>query len=129
MGPIDYSTDVKSPFEQSMGGFNAALGMRADLAKVKQAEQAAALQAQLQTDLAGLAQKPNAKASDYAGMMVKYPQLSDHFKRGWETLNGEQQHNKLSTATQVYAAVNSGKVDIAVQLLKQSIAAEVDGEA
>lgn len=123
MGPIDYSTDVKSPFEQSMGGFNAALGMRADLAKVKQAEQAAALQAQLQTDLAGLAQKPNAKASDYAGMMVKYPQLSEHFKRGWETLNGEQQHNKLSTATQVYAAVNSGKVDIAVQLLTDQAAA------
>lgn len=123
MQPIDYSVDVKSPFEQSMGGFNAGLGMRESLNKVKQQEQALAMQQQLQTDLAGLAKNPNAAASDYASMMVKYPQLSEHFKRGWDTLNGEQQRNKLSTASQVYAAVNSGKTDIAVGLLNEQAAA------
>lgn len=123
MQPIDYSVDVKSPFEQSMGGFNAGLGMRENINKVKQQEQALALQQQLQTDLGSLAKNPNAKASDYAGMMVKYPQLSEHFKRGWDTLNGEQQQNKLSTATQVYAAVNSGNIDIAKDLLTQQAVA------
>ena len=123
MQPIDYSVDVKSPFEQSMGGFNAGLGMRENINKVKQQEQALAMQQQLQTDLAGLAKNPNAAASDYASMMVKYPQLSEHFKRGWDTLNGEQQRNKLSTASQVYAAVNSGKTDIAVGLLNEQAAA------
>lgn len=122
MDPINYNVDVKSPFEQSMGGFNTALGMRNDIAATKQKEQAVALQAQLQTDLAGLANKPDAKASDFSQMMVKYPQLSEHFKRGWDTLNGEQQQNKLSTATQVYAAVNSGNTQIAVDLLKQQAA-------
>ncbi len=123
MDPINYNIDVKSPFEQSMGGFNSALGMRTDLAKVKQAEQAQALQAQLQTDLGTLAKKPNASASDFSQMMIKYPQLSEHFKRGWDTLNAEQQQNKLSTATQVYAAVNSGNLDVAKDLLTQQATA------
>lgn len=123
MGPIDYSTDVKSPFEQSMGGFTAGLGMRENMVKAQQLEQQQKMQLQLQTDLAGLAQKPNASASDYANMMVRYPQLSEHFKRGWDTLNGEQQQNKLSTATQVYAAVNSGNTDIAKNLLTEQATA------
>lgn len=123
MGPIDYSIDVKSPFEQSMGGFNAGLGMRENINKVKQQEQALAMQQQLQTDLAGLSRNPNAGARDFSGMMIKYPKLSEHFKRGWDTLNGEQQQNKLGVATQVYAAVNSGKPDIAVTLLNEQAVA------
>lgn len=123
MDPINYSMDVKSPFEQSMTGFTGALGMREGIVKANQMEQSLALQKQLQTDLYGLASKPDAKASDFAGMMVKYPQLSEHFKRGWDTLNGEQQQNKLGQATQVYAAVNSGRPDIASQLLTQQATA------
>ncbi len=127
MDPINYNVDVKTPFESSMGGFNAALGMRADIAATKQKEQAVALSQQLQTDLGALAGKPDAKASDFSAMMVKYPQLSEHFKRGWDTLNGEQQQNKLSTATQVYAAVNSGNTQVAVDLLTQQAAALRNG--
>lgn len=123
MDPINYSMDVKSPFEQSMSGFAGGIGMQENLVKMQQMQQQQALSKQLQTDLATLSQKPNAKASDFAGMMVKYPQLSEHFKRGWDTLNAEQQQNKLSQATQVYAAVNSGRPDIASDLLTQQATA------
>lgn len=123
MDPINYSMDVKSPFEQSMSGFAGGIGMQENIVKMQQMQQQQALSKQLQVDLAGLSQKPDAKASDFAGMMIKYPQLSEHFKRGWDTLNGEQQQNKLSQATQVYAAVNSGRPDIASDLLTQQAAA------
>lgn len=123
MDPINYSMDVKSPFEQSMSGFTQGINMQEGRVKLQQMQQQQALSQQLQTDLAGLARKPDAKASDFAGMMVKYPQLSEHFKRGWDTLNAEQQQNKLGQATQVYAAVNSGRPDIAADLLTQNAAA------
>ena len=123
MDPINYSMDVKSPFEQSMSGFAGGIGMQENILKMQQMQQSQALAKQLQVDLAGLSQKPDAKASDFAGMMVKYPQLSEHFKRGWDTLNAEQQQNKLGQATQVYAAVNSGRPDIASDLLTQQATA------
>jgi uncharacterized membrane-anchored protein YhcB (DUF1043 family) len=123
MDPINYNVDVKSPFEASMSGLTQGFNLRKEITQAQQQEQAVKLQQQLQTDLAGLANKPNAGASDFANVMIKYPQLSEHFKRGWDTLNGEQQQNKLSSATQVYAAVNSGRPDIAQQLLTDQAAA------
>ena len=115
--PMNYNIEVKSPFERATEGFNAGLTERKALVQQQTLERQNALAVQMQADLAALARQPNAKASDYAAMMVRYPQLSEHFKRGWETLNGEQQQNKLSVATQVYAAVNSGRPDIAAELL------------
>lgn len=123
MDPINYNVDVKSPFEQSMAGFQGGVTMQKDVMALQTQNRANELAKQLQIDLAGLARKPDAKASDFAGMMIKYPQLSEHFKRGWDTLNGEQQASKLSSATQVYAAVNSGRPDIASQLLTEQAAA------
>lgn len=123
MDPINYSTDVKSPFEQSMAGYQTGVKMQAETAALEKTQQANALAKQLQVDLNGLSKKPNPGASDYANMIVKYPQLSEHFKRGWEVLNGEQKQNQLTTATQVYAAVHAGRPDIAAKLLKEQAVA------
>jgi hypothetical protein len=112
MDPINYSIDVKSPFEQTVQGFQLGAGIR-------QQQQAQAQQAQLQADLAKLATNPNASANDYAYMMTRYPQLSEHFKRGWEVRNEGQRQNDLSQASQVYAALQSDKPDVAQQLLTE----------
>jgi hypothetical protein len=56
-------------------------------------------------------------------MMVKYPQLSEQFKRTYDVLNTEQQQSRLSQATQVYAALQSGKPEVAQQLLAEQAAA------
>ena len=55
-------------------------------------------QLQMQKDLGTLASNPNAGAQDYAAMMVKYPQMSEHFKKSWDVLSADQQQNKLSHA-------------------------------
>lgn len=117
MGPIDYTMDVKTPVQQSMAGFTQGFDMRKEINATQDAERQRAQALQLQTDLGTLAKNPNAGAHDYAKMMTLYPQLSEHFKRGWDVLNGEQQQTKLSDATQVYAAVHAGKPEIASQLL------------
>lgn len=118
IAPIDYSIDVKSPIENAVAGLQAGGAIRNTLLQQQQQQQQMQLQQQMQTDLAKLAGNPNATAQDYAGMMVKYPQLSEHFKRSFDVLNGDQQQTTLSDATQAYAALQSGKPDIAVNLLK-----------
>ncbi len=73
----------------------------------------------MQDDLVRVSTNPNAGAKDYAGLMTRYPQLSEHFKRSWDVLNEDQKKNKLSNFTQVYAALQTGHPEIAQKLLDQ----------
>jgi len=84
-------------------------------AQVTEKQRAAEQQAQLQSDLGRVAANPTPSA--LASMMVKYPQLSEQFKRTYDALNTEQQQSRLGQATQVYAALQSGKPEVAQQLL------------
>jgi hypothetical protein len=123
MEPINYSIDVKSPFDSALSGFQNGMqmGAQADAMKQQQLQRAQALQ--MQKDLGALASNPNAGAQDYAAMMVKYPQMSEHFKKSWDVLSADQQQNKLSHATQVYAALQTGNPGVASQLLDQQATA------
>lgn len=119
MQPMNYNIDVKSPMDQAVSGFQTGLGMREAQTKIKADEAALALKQQLQTDLGVLATNKNAGAGDYSAMMVKYPQLSEHFKRSWDVLNADQQKERLALGTQAYAAISAGKPEVAVDLLRE----------
>ena len=69
----------------------------------------------LQADLALASQNPT--HSMLASMIVKYPQLSEQLKRGYDVQSGERQKAGIQQATQVYAALQSGKPEVAQQLL------------
>ena len=129
MGPYDYSIDIQSPVDSALKGFQGGLAMRQGLVDEQLKEQKLTQQLAMQKDIAGLTANPNAGAHDYAAMMTKYPQLSEQFKRSWDVLNADQQKNSLSHATQVYAAVNSGQHDVAINMLrKQAEAARAAGD-
>ena len=108
MDPINYNIDVQNPFESALKGYQVGLAMKQQQAQL-----------QMQQDLAKLATNPDAGAQDYASMMVRYPQLSEHFKRSWDVLSADQQQSKLSQATQVYSALQTGNNDVAVDLLNK----------
>ncbi len=116
-----------APLDSAVEGFKTGVGIQQIGLAREKAERDAKSQQQLQIDLATLSRNPKASASDFSSMMVKYPQLSEHFKRGWDTLNGEQQAGKLQSASQVYAAVNAGRNDIAVDLLTEQAKALRNG--
>lgn len=123
MEPINYSIDVKSPFDSALSGFQNGMQIGAQADAMKQQQLQRAQQMQMQKDLATLSSNQNAGAQDYASMMVKYPQLSEHFKRSWDVLNADQQQTTLGNATQAYAALQSGKPEIAINLLTDKAAA------
>lgn len=118
MDPINYSIDVQTPFQAAMQGYQAGAAIRNDQLQMQQQQQAMAAQQQMQQDLGALAAKPNASGADYAAVMTKYPQLSEQLGRSWSALNSAQQQAKLQQGTQAYAALQSGRPDIAEQLFR-----------
>jgi len=127
MQPINYSTDVQSPFESALGGFKLGAG----IAEVQAAQQkreleiAALAQAQRrQTDLANLFNNPNATSADYARVTAFLPKdqakiVQDNFA----AQTAEQQQQTLRQGAQVYTAIKSGNLDVAEMQLKEQAAA------
>lgn len=126
--PYNYMLNLPDPTQNVVGGVQSALGIanlmdqrKLQQLKLAQAQQAEQQQAVLQADLGSVASNPTPSA--LASIMVKYPQLSEQFKRTYDVLNTEQQQSRLSQATQVYAALQAGKPEIAQQLLTDQAAA------
>lgn len=126
MEPINYSIQVKNPFESSLQGIQSGLAIGQAVMQAQQQQAALKQYQQMQTDLSNLANNPNASAQDYASIMVKYPQLADHFKKSWDILSADQQQSKLNHSTQVYAALQSGNPQVAVDLLNKQSEAYVN---
>lgn len=120
--PYNYMLNLPDPTQSVMGGVQSAMAISnlqnqkqlQDL-KLAEAQKAAEQQAALQADLGRVASNPTPSA--LASIMVKYPQLSEQFKRTYDVLNTEQQQSRLGQATQVYTALQAGKPEIAQQLL------------
>lgn len=114
MGPMNYALDVQQPFQAALQGFQAGSAMRQVADQRAQAEQQQASQQAMQADLAAAAKDQRL----LPGLMVKYPQLSEQLKRGWDVMSAEQQRGNMEHAAQVYAALSSGRPDVAQQTLK-----------
>jgi hypothetical protein len=119
--------NTPDPMQQFAQGLQLGNAMRQTQLQQQQQALALAQQQQMQADLGALASKPSPTAQDYAAIITRYPQLSEHFKRGWDILNADQQQNSLRMATQAYAALQSGRNDVAAQLLRNQAAAMRNG--
>ena len=113
--------NVPDPTQNLMQNLQFAQGINDFKAKQQEAERAAAMQAQLQSDIASLGN--NAQPSDIANLMVKYPQLSEQFKRTYDVLDEQQKQSRINQASQVYAALLAGDKDAASNILKEQAAA------
>lgn len=119
MNPIDYTTQVRSPFEQYASGYALGQGIRQDqqAQSAAQAQQEAAIRQQ--QVMQGLISNPKAGAEDYAAATLLYPQMKDQFKQSWDMKNTAQQESMLSEMGQAYAATVSGQPQLAVDMLKK----------
>ena len=117
LGPIDYSTDVQTPFQAAVQGYQVGAAMRDDQVKRQQAETARQQQMQMQQDLAGLYANPTPRA--IAQMSLKYPQFSEQFKRSSDMLTEDQRRTQMASATPIYAAVLGGNNDLAVTKVRE----------
>ena len=129
--PFDYTfKQAGDPFGSTMKGVETALGMATYAAKQKEALAAAALkenqlqQAQaMQGELATLARNPNATATDFTQLMIKYPTLSTELEKSWSVLNAQQKENEVGYGSKVLFALEGGQPQIAKDLVQERVTA------
>lgn len=104
---------------------NQALQAQQDARRLQQQQQAQ--QAQMQQDLGLLAANPSVAGINAA--MLRYPTIADKFKPALESLTKQQTDSRIGQASDVYASLLGGRVDVAKQLLEeQATAAENSGD-
>lgn len=129
--PFDYTFKQQGdPFGSTMKGVETALGMATYAAKQKEAQSKAALQQQelelaqnMQLELGALARNPNATATDFTQMMIKYPSLSKDLEKSWGLLNAQQKESEIGYGSQVLFALEGGQPDMAKNLINERITA------
>jgi hypothetical protein len=125
--PIDYATDVQSPFEAALGGFK----LGSDVATMQVTQQKRELERKAlekaqekQTDLENLFKDPNATAEDYARVTAFLPKdQAEGVRKSFEMMTGEQQQTRLAQSGQIFSALKAGQPEIAKNLLKDQAVA------
>jgi hypothetical protein len=125
--PIDYATDVQSPFEAALGGFK----LGSDVATMQATQQKRELERQAlekaqekQTELENLFKDPNATAEDYARVTAFLPKdQAEGVRKSFEMMTGQQQQTRLAQSGQIFSALKAGQPEIAKNLLKDQAAA------
>lgn len=121
MDPINYTglqTQV-NPGQALLGGLQT--GAAFSDRQFQNDQQALALQAQQrqQQDLVKLMQNPSPTAKDYADYTLRNPAQAEAAKQSFSLLDESRQKQTIGIASQVYSALQSGRQDIAQQLLEQ----------
>lgn len=120
--PYDYTLgNLPSPTENLINSLALAKGFQQLKTQKTDAEKSAQAQAQLQADLSQLGDNPT--PAGLAQLMVKYPSMSEQFKRTYDVLSAEQQNSRVQQASQVYAALESGQPDMAQRILQEQATA------
>jgi len=118
MSPIDYSGAfaAQDPSATLMEGIKNGVAIRGIQDQRALAEQAKLRDAAMRADLAELSANPTAaKIGQYS---LKYPQLSEQFKRSYDMFAPEEKAAKLNEATQIFTAFNSDKPDVGLRLMR-----------
>lgn len=125
--PFDYSPQLQNPLQGAMQAIQLGMALRDDRAQQAQAQAKAEQQKLMSIDLEAASRDPNPGA--IARLSLKYPQLSEGFKRSYDMMADEAKQSNLSAMTQVYSAVNAEQPALAVDLLrKQSEAMKAAGK-
>lgn len=124
MDPINYAgtfANTPSPANAMMAGIKDGIGLRQVEAERNAMEVKRAQEAAMRADLAALSQNPTTDA--IGKLSIKYPQLSEQFKRSFDMLEPKQKQVRIDHAAQVYAALHGDKPDIARDVLTKQAAA------
>lgn len=129
MDPINYSgmqTPV-DPGQALLGGLKTGATIQGIGFQQQQQQMAMDQAKRQQQDLVSLMNNPNPTAKDYADYAMRNPQQADAAKQAFTLLDEQRQKQTLSTASQVYSALQTGRPDLAKQILEQQKAALANG--
>lgn len=119
MQPSDYTLNAGNPVQSYGQGLQMGFGVQ-QLQQEREAQAQAALQQQqMNADLYAASQD----ITKLPGLMVRYPQLAEKLNKGYQAMSAEKAQADLSHGGQVLAALQSGRADIAAQVLRDQATA------
>lgn len=126
--PYDYTISVPNPMQGFMQGVQTMTQLQAIGEARRERERLAAeaeskrvAQEQMQQELAALAENPTTHGINR--MMIKYPSMSEGFKRAYDALAPEEQKATINAAMPIYAAMENGNAEEAKRLLDLQVEA------
>lgn len=122
MDPLNYQLQVQQPFQAAAQGVatGSAINANRDLQQQQQLQlqqQQLGMQRAQAMNQAAMQVAQNPTPQSIAQLAIAFPEMSKQFKDANDMLTPAQQQGRLDHATQVYAAMQSGRPDIAAQLL------------
>lgn len=129
---VDFASflaNIPSPVQRVQEGV--LLGQQqSDRAQAQRTAREAAVQRKaLNDELLALSENENKTPEDFIDLMTRFPELADKFKAPLEALTDIQKQTALEEATSVFAALEGGQTDIALNILKRrKEAAEAAGD-
>jgi hypothetical protein len=128
MQPYNYTINTGDSGEAFSQGFNRTIGMGITSAEFQKAQKLADAQQianeqamQKRADFEAVANNPS--FASVQKMMIKYPELSEQFKRSLDSMDAKRKESTLTGAFSVVQALEKGNTESAIQLLDNSIAA------
>lgn len=115
--PYNYLLNIPSPTQNVLQSVQLGSGIQ----QVQGNQRNLEASRQMQADLAALSANPTPAA--ITKMMVRYPQLSEQFSRAHKAMSDDQQKAQIRQASDLYAVVQSGNIDLAETMLKERAAA------
>lgn len=119
-----------TPFQRTMQGFDRGREQVAAQQEAEAVQQAEAAKLERQTAaraaLTGLASNPAATGRDFANVMLQFPELGEQIQKPFDLLNTEQKEISKREALNVFAALESGQVEVAKGLLENQLEAAVN---
>lgn len=121
MDPINYTglqTQV-NPAQALLGGLQAGAALQDVRFQSQQRELALQQQQRQQQDLMQLMNNPDPTAKDYADYALRNPSQAESAKQAFGLLDEQRQKQTIGVASQVYSALQTGRADLAQQILEQ----------
>lgn len=119
--PRSYTIDLPNYANTAMQGFQQGAQVMGYFQDHERAAQQAEIERQkaqqMQTDLSDLANNPTPE--NYTKYMTLYPQLSEQFKRGYDTMTDSAKKRSTKTAVEVSTLLNAGDTVGAKQTLER----------
>jgi len=117
--PIDYTSQVASPFESAVQGLKLGTGL-AGMRESRESKQLALEAQQRQSAIiSDLINDPNPTAAKYARATLAAPQLKDQLKQSWEMQTEEKKRASIAEIGSVYSALANDKPQVAMDILNQ----------
>ena len=118
--PVDYSLGTPLNVAPSIAqGYQLGAGIRDDMQQQRAMQAQADAAQQQQKAIQGLLMNPRASADDYAAATLLFPGMKDQVKQAWDMKNTAQQESMARDNGQVFAALQAGKPEIAMQFLQR----------